>query len=95
MYYGRAGLLPSHSAAARLYRRAADLHHAQALFNLGLLHEVGDGVTQDFHLAKRYFDLAAEMDSKARGPRDVALLMLDAHKVRTAGASCIDAMFTI
>lgn len=84
LYYGRAGLKPSHAAAARLYQRAADLHHPQALFNLGLLHEVGDGVAQDFHLAKRFFDLAAEMDNKARTPRDVALLLLDWHKTAVA-----------
>lgn len=32
---------------------------------------------QDFHLAKRFYDHAAEVDSKARAPRDIALLMLE------------------
>ena len=34
---------------------------------------------QDFHLAKRFYDQAAEVDSKARAPRDIALLMLEVH----------------
>lgn len=39
--------------------------------------KVGDGVNQDFHLAKRFFDLAAEVDSKARIPRDFALFFME------------------
>jgi TPR repeat protein len=34
-------------------------------------------VNQDFHLAKRYYDLAAEIDPKARTPRDIALTMME------------------
>jgi hypothetical protein len=34
-------------------------------------------VNQDFHLAKRYFDQAAEVDAKARVPRDIALALLE------------------
>jgi hypothetical protein len=30
--------------------------HAQALFNLGYMHEYGAGLPQDFHLAKRFYD---------------------------------------
>lgn len=33
----------------------------QGIFNLGLMHALGDGVKQDFHLAKRFYDLAAEV----------------------------------
>jgi hypothetical protein len=39
--------------------------------------QVGDGVTQDLHLAKRYYDHAAEVDAKARVPRDIALVLLE------------------
>ncbi len=39
--------------------------------------QFGDGVMQDFHLAKRYYDLAAEVDPKAKMPRDIALLIMD------------------
>jgi len=34
-------------------------------------------VSQDFHLAKRFYDQAAETDNKARAPRDIALVMLE------------------
>lgn len=39
--------------------------------------QVGDGVSQDFHLAKRYFDQAAQVDNKAKIPRDIALVLLE------------------
>jgi hypothetical protein len=45
-----------------------------------LAEQVGDGVHQDFHLAKRYYDLAAETDASARVPRDIALVLLEGHK---------------
>jgi TPR repeat protein len=45
-----------------------------------LCSQVGDGVQQDFHLAKRFFDLAAEVDHKAKTPRDLALLVMQGHK---------------
>jgi TPR repeat protein len=79
-YYGSASLAADPSRAAHYYQRAADLHHTQAIFNLGVMHEVGDGVAQDFHLAKRFYDLAAEVDAKARIPRDFALLVMETHK---------------
>jgi len=37
---------------------------------------VGDGVQQDFHLAKRFYDMAADIDPEAVLPRLVALTML-------------------
>lgn len=69
-----------HKEAAVYYHKAADLRQAHALFNLGLMYEVGDGVDQDFHLAKRYYDLAAEVDQRARIPRDIAVWMLSSHQ---------------
>jgi len=54
--------------ATMFYAKAADMHHAKATFNLGLMHHIGDGVVRDFHLAKRYYDLAAEIDLLARTP---------------------------
>lgn len=41
-YYQRAGLTyPGRKKeAAEFYQRAADLHHTQAIFNLGIMHEV-------------------------------------------------------
>ena len=41
------------------YRRAADLRHHEAMFNLGYMYERGEGVPRpDVHLAKRFYDLA-------------------------------------
>ena len=46
--------------AAHYYRKAADDHgSARANFNLGFMHEWGLGLTQDFPLAKRFYDIAA------------------------------------
>lgn len=41
-YYQRAGLLHEERKreAAEFYQQAADLHHTQAIFNLGIMHEV-------------------------------------------------------
>lgn len=79
-YYGSAALAASPARSAAYYQRAADLHHTQAIFNLGVMHEVGDGVAQDFHLAKRFYDLAASVDKNARLPRDLALIAMDLHR---------------
>lgn len=79
-YYGSAALAASPAMSATFYQRAADLHHTQAIFNLGVMHEVGDGVAQDFHLAKRFYDLAASVDKNARLPRDLALIAMDVHR---------------
>ncbi|KAL9182960.1 hypothetical protein ACHAXT_004239 [Thalassiosira profunda] len=50
--------------AAQYYRKAAEEHEsARANFNLGFMHEWGLGLTQDFPLAKRHYDLAAGKDS--------------------------------
>lgn len=48
--------------------------------------QVGDGVSQDFHLAKRYFDQAAQVDNKAKIPRDIALVLLE---VLLANVVCV------
>ena len=41
----------------------AGLHpSAQALFNMGYMHEYGLGVPMDYHLAKRYYDEALAVD---------------------------------
>jgi hypothetical protein len=45
-----------------------------------MMHEAGDGVEQDFHLAKRFFDRAALYDADAQLPRTVALTLLESHK---------------
>jgi SEL1 protein len=73
-------LTPTFSAydpdrASTCYTTAAETHHsAQALWNLGWMHENGIGSTaQDFHMAKRYYDLALEMNKEAYLPVKLAL----------------------
>ena len=79
-YYGQGGLTPNKQDAASYYQLAAEMRHTHAIFNLGLMYEIGDGVTQDFHLAKRFYDQAAQFDVNAQLPRAVALTVLDVHK---------------
>ena len=38
------------------------------MFNLGYMHELGLGMRQDIHLAKRFYDLAAETSVDAKIP---------------------------
>ncbi|PVH98351.1 HCP-like protein [Periconia macrospinosa] len=65
--------------AAAAYQAAADsMQSAQALWNLGWMHENGIGIEQDFHLAKRHYDLALETN-----PREAYLpVILALYKLR-------------
>lgn len=75
-YYGR-GTKVDYDAAASHYRSASEQqHNAQAMFNLGYMHERGLGLTKDKHLAKRCYDLAAETSPDARIPVALALIKL-------------------
>lgn len=47
--------------------------NAQAMFNLGYMHEHGLGLPLDLHLAKRYYDQALEVDPAAKLPVSLAL----------------------
>lgn len=69
---------PELEKATSCYTAAAEGHHsAQALWNLGWMHENGVGsVSQDFHMAKRYYDLALEMNKEAYLPVKLALVKL-------------------
>lgn len=51
-------------------------HNAQAMFNLGYMHEQGLGMQKDWHLAKRCYDLAAETSADAKVPVALALMKL-------------------
>lgn len=64
------------AAAAIEYRTAADASNPQAMFNLGWMHEYGIGLPADLHLAKRYYDSAAETSSDASLPTTLALGVL-------------------
>lgn len=66
--------------ASTCYHNAADAHHsAQAYWNLGWMHENGVAVPQDFHMAKRYYDLALDTNSEAYLPVKLSLLKLRAR----------------
>lgn len=61
--------------AMTCYQSAADIpHSAQALWNIGWMHENGYAVGQDFHMAKRYYDLALETNEEAYLPVKLSLL---------------------
>ena len=69
---------PDLDKAMTCYSRAAEGHRsAQALWNMGWMHENGVGsVAQDFHMAKRYYDLAYELNKEAYLPVKMALAKL-------------------
>ncbi|KAJ0386007.1 hypothetical protein COL922a_005270 [Colletotrichum nupharicola] len=68
--------------AVQCYTGASDYSQsAQALWNLGWMHENGIGLTQDFHLAKRYYDQALEVNEEAYLPVTLSLLKL---RIRSA-----------
>ncbi|XP_071226561.1 protein sel-1 homolog 2-like [Salvelinus alpinus] len=46
------------------------------MFNLGYMHEKGLGIKQDIHLAKRFYDMAAEASPEAQVPVFLALCKL-------------------
>lgn len=68
--------------ASRYYRTAAETSQSpRANFNLGYMYEWGLGVPQDFHLAKRHYDLAVSGPSKqGEVPVAIALYGLHVHK---------------
>lgn len=62
--------------AAEAYNLARVQQNAQAMFNLGYMHEHGVGLPMDLHLAKRYYDQALETDHDAALPVTLALMGL-------------------
>ncbi|KAH7018370.1 ER membrane protein [Microdochium trichocladiopsis] len=66
--------------ASQCYTGASEYYQsAQALYNLGWMHENGVGLTQDYHLAKRYYDQALETNEEAYLPVTLSLLKLRAR----------------
>jgi hypothetical protein len=60
-FQSMSGLSDHFETAIQYYRKAADDHEsARAYFNLAFMHEWGLGVSQDFTLAKRYYELATK-----------------------------------
>ena len=76
-YYYGVGTDQDVTKAVQCYTGATDYSQsAQALFNLGWMHENGIGLKQDFHLAKRYYDHALEVNEEAYLPVTLSLLKL-------------------
>ncbi|ORY54848.1 uncharacterized protein BCR38DRAFT_453225 [Pseudomassariella vexata] len=76
-YLNGIGTEPAMERAAQCYTGASEyFQSAQALYNLGWMHENGVGLTQDFHLAKRYYDQALETNEEAYLPVTLSLLKL-------------------
>jgi SEL1 protein len=73
------GISLDQEKAAQCYQAAAEtMQSAQAMWNLGWMHENGVGIEQDFHLAKRHYDLALETN-----PREAYLpVVLALYKLR-------------
>jgi SEL1 protein len=64
-YLAGLGAVASPENAAACYQAAGEsLQSAQALWNLGWMHENGIGIDQDFHLAKRFYDQALEINQQ-------------------------------
>jgi len=75
-YYGW-GTGIDYEQAASHYRIASEQqNNAQAMFNLGYMHELGLGMKRDIHLAKRFYDMAAETSVDAKVPVALALAKL-------------------
>ncbi|TKA80687.1 hypothetical protein B0A55_03683 [Friedmanniomyces simplex] len=76
-YLSGLGTLTSPENAAACYQAAAEtLQSAQAMWNLGWMHENGVGIDQDFHLAKRFYDQALETNREAYLPVKLSLFKL-------------------
>jgi len=79
-YLGGIGTSLDQEKAAACYQAAAEtLQSAQAMWNLGWMHENGIGIEQDFHLAKRFYDQALETNNEAYLPVKLSLLKLRAR----------------
>ncbi|KAJ7647649.1 hypothetical protein FB45DRAFT_894034 [Roridomyces roridus] len=68
--------------AAKYYQAAADTQQsALAMWNLGWMYENGVGVPQDFHLAKRHYDMALDTNVEASFPVYLSLIKLYAKSI--------------
>ena len=70
---------PDPVKAASCYQAAVESMSAMGMWNLGWCHENGIGVEQDFHLSKRYYDMAAMTNVEAALPVALSLVKLRAR----------------
>ncbi|CAD0091828.1 unnamed protein product [Aureobasidium vineae] len=81
-YLDGVGAASSPENAAVCYQAAAEgmlsegMASAQAMWNLGWMHENGIGIEQDFHLAKRFYDQALGTNAEAYLPAKLSLAKL-------------------
>jgi SEL1 protein len=64
------------------------------MFNLGYMHEHGQGLPLDLHLAKRYYDQALEVDAAAKLPVTLVLFSLWIRK-NYAGTFMVRLVFQV
>ncbi|OJD14717.1 hypothetical protein AJ78_04972 [Emergomyces pasteurianus Ep9510] len=76
-YFHGYGTPPDFDKALTCYQSATEGYRsAQAFWNLGWMHENGYATEQDFHLAKRFYDLALETNEEAYLPVKLSLIKL-------------------
>ncbi|KAI5479884.1 ubiquitin-protein ligase Sel1/Ubx2 [Pseudohyphozyma bogoriensis] len=82
---GTEGAGPQLERAASCYQSAVTSRiSAMAMWNLGWMHENGKGVAKDYHLAKRYYDMALETSLDAYLPATLSLVSLYARSFYNA-----------
>ncbi|XP_030413828.1 protein sel-1 homolog 2 isoform X9 [Gopherus evgoodei] len=79
-FYGY-GTKRDYVTAAIHYSLAVDHHIAQAMFNLAYMYEHGLGIPKDIHLAKRWYDLAAQTSPDASIPVFLARMKLEVKRL--------------
>ncbi|KAL7991312.1 hypothetical protein Chor_015568 [Crotalus horridus] len=82
-YFYGFGTTKDYALAVTYYTFAANQLNAEAMFNLAYMHEHGLGVSQDIHLARRWYDLAAETTPDAVMPVFLAYVKLETMHVLT------------
>jgi len=87
-FFGFAGLV-DYEKSVQHYQIASDMRSSQAMFNLGYMHQFGLGLPRDLHLAKRYFDMALEVDSASYLAVYLALARLATELVLESGFAAI------
>eukprot|EP00593_Proboscia_inermis_P004561 CAMPEP_0171320250 /NCGR_PEP_ID=MMETSP0816-20121228/102858_1 /TAXON_ID=420281 /ORGANISM="Proboscia inermis, Strain CCAP1064/1" /LENGTH=389 /DNA_ID=CAMNT_0011816881 /DNA_START=95 /DNA_END=1264 /DNA_ORIENTATION=+ len=67
-------------SAAQYYRSAAEMGSPRGNYNLGFMYEWGLGLKQDFPLAKRHYDLAADNNPQAELAVQLTLTSMKLHE---------------
>ncbi|TIB70802.1 hypothetical protein E3Q24_02686 [Wallemia mellicola] len=81
-YFRGLGTDVNYEKAAALYLNSADTHSsALALWNVGWMYEHGKGLPMDYNLAKRYYDMALEVNNEAFIPVAISLIHLYAKSI--------------